>query len=57
MTYKELLPYKGTTIKEETRRYLYKVGSLLYAIVIIRLDIAFVVLCLARFTTNPGLEH
>ena len=57
MTRKELLLYKGTTIKEETHCYLYKVGSLLYAIVIIRLDIAFVVLYLARFTINPGLEH
>ena len=57
ITYEELLLYKGTTIKEETRRYLYKVGSLLYAIVIIRLDIAFVVLRLARFTTNLSLEY
>ena len=57
MTCKELLLYEGTTIKEETRRYLRKVGSLLYAIVIIRLDIAFIVLCLARFTINPGLEY
>ena len=57
ITRKELLLYKGTTIKEETRRYLYKVGSLLYTIVIIRLDIAFIVSRLTRFTTNPGLEH
>ena len=57
MTYKELLLYEGTTIKEETRCYLYKVGSLLYAIVIIRLDIAFIVLYLAYFTINPSLEY
>ena len=57
MTYKELLLYEGTTTKEETRRYLYKVGLLLYTIVIIRLDIAFIVLHFARFTINPGLEY
>ena len=57
ITYEELLLYKGTTTKEETRRYLYKVGSLLYAVVIIRLDIAFIVSRLAHFTTNPGLEY
>ena len=57
MTCEELLLYKGTTIKEETYHYLYKVGSLLYTIVIIRLDIAFIVLYLARFTINPGLEY
>ena len=57
ITYKELLLYKGTTIKEETCRYLYKVGSLFYTIVIIRLDIAFIVLYLACFTINPGLEY
>ena len=57
ITCEELLLYKGTTIKEKTRCYLRKIGSLLYAIVIIRLDIAFIVLRLARFTINPGLEH
>ena len=57
ITREELLLYEGTTIKEETYRYLYKVGSLLYTIVIIRLDIAFVVLYLARFTINPSLEY
>ena len=57
ITCEELLLYDGTTIKEETRRYLYKVGSLLYTIVIIRLDIAFIVSRLTRFTINPGLEH
>ena len=57
ITREELLLYEGTTIKEETRRYLYKVGSLLYVIVIIRLDIAFIVLCLACFTINLGLEY
>ena len=57
ITYKELLLYKGTATKEETYRYLYKVGSLFYTIVITRLDIAFVVLYLTYFTTNPGLEY
>ena len=57
MTREELLLYEGTTTKEKTYYYLYKVGLLLYAIVITRLDIAFVVLRLARFTINPGLEY
>ena len=57
ITCEELLLYEGTTTKEETRRYLRKVGSLLYAVIIIRLDIAFVVLYLARFTINPSLEY
>ena len=57
MTREELLPYEGTATKEETRRYLRKVGSLLYAAVITRPDIAFAVSRLARFTTNPGPEH
>ena len=57
ITCEVLLLYKGTITKEETYCYLYKVGSLLYTIVIIRLDIAFVVLYLACFTINPGLEY
>ena len=57
ITREELLLYEGIATKEETRRYLYKVGSLLYIVVIIRLDIAFIVLYLARFTINPGLEY
>ena len=57
ITREELLLYEGTTTKEETCRYLYKVGLLLYVIVITRLNIAFVVLRLARFTINPGLEY
>ena len=57
MTYKELRLYKGTTMKEETYCYLHKVGLLLYIIVIIRLDIAFVVSYLARFTINLGPEY
>jgi hypothetical protein len=50
----ELLLYDGTATANDITVYLRKVGSLLYAVVITRLDIAFVVAWLARFTINPG---
>jgi hypothetical protein len=53
----ELLPFDGLANKAETVIYLRKVGSLLYAAVITRPDIAFEVSRLARFTVNPGPEH
>ena len=57
MAKEELLPYKGTATVFDIRVYLRKVGSLLYAAVIIRPDIAFAVSRLARFSTNPGPLH
>ena len=53
----ELLPFEGLANKADTVIYLRKVGSLLYAAVITRPDVAFAVSRLARFTTNPGPEH
>jgi hypothetical protein len=57
MSREELLPYGGTASNHEIRVYMRKVGSLLYAAVITRPDIAFAVSRLARFTTNPGPDH
>jgi hypothetical protein len=53
----ELLPYEGTATARDITNYLRKVGSLLYAAVITRPDIAFAVSRLARFSTNPGPLH
>ena len=53
----ELLPYDGITERASCKAYLRKIGSLLYAAVITRPDVAFAVSRLARFTTNPGPKH
>jgi hypothetical protein len=57
MTKEELLPFDGIATTREITVYLRKIGSLLYAAVITRPDIAFATSRLARFTTNPGPEH
>jgi hypothetical protein len=33
------------------------ISTLMFAMVVMRLDISFPVICLARFTSNPGLVH
>ena len=53
----ELRPHDGLASAKERRRYQVKVGSLLYAAVTSRPDIAFGVSRLARFMTNPSQEH
>ena len=40
-----------------TRKYQRKIGSLLYAAIVTRPDIAFAVSKLSRFNTNPSNEH
>jgi hypothetical protein len=57
MTKQELLPFDGIATTRDITAYLRKIGSLLYAAVITRPDIAFATSRLARFTTNPGPEH
>jgi hypothetical protein len=57
MAKEELLPFEGLATKADIVNYLRKVGSLLYAAVIARPDVAFAVSRLARFTTNPGPLH
>jgi hypothetical protein len=53
----ELLPFEGEAIARDITVYLRKIGSLLYAAVIRRPDIAFAASRLARFTTDPGPAH
>jgi hypothetical protein len=53
----ELLPSEEIATQAECTIYLRKIGSLLYAAVITRPDVAFAVSRLARFTTNPGPKH
>jgi len=53
----ELFPYEGKASLHEISTYQKKVGSLLYAAVITRPDIAFATSRLARFNANPSPEH
>jgi Reverse transcriptase (RNA-dependent DNA polymerase)/GAG-pre-integrase domain len=53
----ELFPYEERASGQAIRNYQRKIGSLLYAAVTTRIDIAFAVSRLARFLTNPGPEH
>ena len=57
MTKAELLPYDQIATRRSIRAYQRKIGSLLYAAVTTRIDIAFAVSRLARFLTNPSPEH
>ncbi|QGA15008.1 hypothetical protein EYB26_002664 [Talaromyces marneffei] len=53
----ELLPYTGRASHATIHSYQRKVGSLMYAAVSTRLDIAFAVSRLSRFLTNPSPTH
>jgi hypothetical protein len=53
----ELLPYNDRASLSSIRRYQRKIGSILYAAVITRPDVAFAASRLARFNANPGPEH
>ena len=57
MAAQELLPYQGTASTKSARLYQRKVGSILYAAVITRPDVAFACSRLARSNQNPGPEH
>lgn len=57
MEKKELLPYEKIAIRAAIHSYQRKVGSLMYAAVCIRPDIAFAVSRLSRFLTNSRPEH
>jgi hypothetical protein len=57
MRNKELLPYEDKASLTSTTRYQRKIGSILYAAVITRPDVAFAASRLARFNTNPSEEH
>ena len=53
----ELLPNAGTATYQEVYNYQRKVGLVIYAAVISRLDITFVVSRLARFNNNPDAKY
>lgn len=53
----ELKPRSGLATPSEVNKYQRKVGSLLYAAVTTRPDIAFATSRLARFLSNPSKEH
>ena len=57
MTSAELKPRKGLATPSEINNYQRKIGSLLFAAITTRPDIAFATSRLARFMMNPGLEH
>ena len=53
----ELMPREDSAQAYEITRYQKKIGSILYAAVITRPDIAFAASRLSRFLTNPGPIH
>jgi hypothetical protein len=57
MTTQELFPFDGIAEMASVRLYQRKIGSLLYAAVTTRPDIAFATSRLARFNQNPGPLH
>jgi len=57
MSKEELLLYKGIANHREITKYQRKIRSLLYTMVITRLDIAFVVSQLSRFIINPRIKY
>jgi len=57
MSHEELLPYGDRASYSQINLYQRKIGSLLYAAVTTRPDIAFATSRLSRFLTNPGPKH
>jgi len=53
----ELKPRRDSATPSEINKYQRKIGSLLFAAVTTRPDIAFATSRLARFLSNPGQEH
>ena len=53
----ELLPYNGKAEPRLVATFQQKTGSILYAAVITRPDIAFAALRLVRFNTNPRPQY
>jgi hypothetical protein len=52
-----LSKFLGIASKSDIKRYQELIGSLLYIAVLFKPDIAFAVLRLSYFLTNPGLVH
>ena len=57
MKKEELLPFDGKASNISIQKYQRKIGSVLYAAVITRPDIAFATSRLSRFNMNPSAEH
>ena len=57
MSREELIPYEDRASYSEVNLYQRKIGSLLYAAVTTRPDIAFATSRLSRFLMNPGPKH
>ena len=57
MRNKELLLFDRRASLISINQYQYKIGLILYTVVITRPDIVFTVSRLARFNTNPGEAH
>jgi hypothetical protein len=53
----ELKPREGLASPGDIKKYQRKIGSILYAAITTRPDVAFAVSRLARFMLNPGPEH
>jgi hypothetical protein len=53
----ELLPNQKHASSAKIQNYQRKIGSLLFATIFIRPNIAFVTLRLAKFLNNPSLAH
>ena len=52
-----LVPYEGVATRKSTHLYQRKVGSIMYAAVTTRPDVAYATGQLARFLVNPGPVH
>ncbi|OQD94305.1 hypothetical protein PENVUL_c145G09383 [Penicillium vulpinum] len=52
-----LIPFDGTTTKLQIKEFQTKIGTLIWLMVSTRPDISFVVIKLARHTTNPSEAH
>jgi hypothetical protein len=57
MKQKELFPFDGRASRQSTNLFQRRTGSILYAAVITRADVAFPISRLTRFNTNPSPEH
>jgi hypothetical protein len=57
MTAEELKPRADAALPHEIQKYQRKIGSLLYAAVSTRPDVAFAASRLSRFLTNPSSQH
>lgn len=53
----KLVPHQGQATVNEIKEYQTKTGSVLYAAIVTRPDIAYAASLLCQFNTNPSLDH